>query len=132
MPAWFTPSRQPRLSPSLPLPPLKRGAGCGSWRGPLPWQCRGSEMAVGSNEAQFTGTRFEFLEPGSKNTPAQNREPRSRSGARAKHFVSQALGLSPHMQPRPFIRSTAHAPDQPVLRSQPPQWFVDLAAPGRY
>ena len=28
-----------------------------------------------------------------------------------------------------LIRSTMHAPDQPILRSRWPHWFVDLAAP---
>ena len=34
----------------------------------------------------------EFGQPGSKNTAAENRESRGRSGTRAKHFVSQAMG----------------------------------------
>ena len=37
-----------------------------------------------------------------------------------RKLTRRHLGLSPHRPPRPFIRSTTHAPDQPVLRSQPP------------
>ena len=45
------------------------------------------------------GETFEIFEPGSKNTSVRNEETYGRSGARAKHFVIQALGLSPHMRP---------------------------------
>ena len=33
---------------------------------------------------------------------------------------------------RLVIRSTTHTPDQPVLRSRWPQWFVNLAAPRQH